>query len=211
MTQPAPHSLPARSERAERTRQRIIDAAGQCIAATGYPKTTVEQIAARAGVSKGIVYHHFDGKDGLLEKVIEQLSADWIEVSGLDVWIERTDSLENAIGGMLRGSIEYARTHPLVKTLFELDPIVARGLGSSEAMKRLADGAHERVVEAIRAGIERGELRSDLDAERVAGVVRMIDMALIDHLLSPEWIDVADERFVETCIDILFRGIGGRR
>jgi len=211
MSQTAPHPLPARIDRAERTRLRILDAAGRCFAATGFSKTTVEEIAAQAGVSKGIVYHHFDGKDGLLERVIEQLCADWVEVSGLGVWLGRTDSLEDAIAGMLRDSLAYARTHPLVKGLFQLDPLVTRALGSSESVKRLTRASRQHMVDVVRGGIERGELRAGLDADRVADVIRLLDMALIDHLLAPEWIDVSDERFVETCIDVLFRGIGGTR
>ena len=211
MTQLAPQPLSARTDRAERTRQRIIDAAGSCFAATGFSKTTVEEIAARAGVSKGIVYHHFDGKDGLLERVVEQLCADWIEVSGLHTWIARTSSLEEAISGMLRGSLAYARAHPLVKGLFTEDPLVTRALGSSESVQRVTDESRRRMVDAIGRGIQSGELRQDLDADRVTDVIRMIDLALIDHLIAQDWIDVSDERFVDTCLDILFHGIGGSR
>lgn len=209
MSQVAPQPLPARIDRAERTRQRILDAAGSCFAATGFSKTTVEEIAARAGVSKGIVYHHFDGKDGLLERVVERLCADWVEVSGLHTWIARTDSLEDAISGMLRASLAYARTHPLVKGLFTLDPLVTRALGSSESVRRVTEASRRHMVDEIRAGIERGELRSSLDPDRVTDVIRLIDMALIDHLLSRDWIDVSDDGFVDACLDILFNGIGG--
>ena len=51
-----------RSERVERKRQRILDAAGQCFAASGYAKTTVEEIARSAGVTKALVYQHIRGK-----------------------------------------------------------------------------------------------------------------------------------------------------
>ena len=207
-TQP---QTPARPDRAERTRQKILEAAGHCFAASGYSKTTVEEIAARAGVSKGIVYHHFAGKEGLLERAIEQLVADWIEVSGLEVWIRRTDSLEGAIAGMLRDSLEYARTHPFVKALFQLDPVVLRAFGTSEGIKRLSTEARARMVATMQAGIARGELRADLDAERLTDMVRMLDMALIDHLLAPDWIDVSDDRFIDTCVDVLFRGMGATR
>ena len=207
-TEPRPAPRP---DRAERTRQKILDAAGHCFAAAGYSKTTVEEIAARAGVSKGIVYHHFSGKEGLLERAIEQLVADWIEVSGLEVWVRRTDSLEDAIAGMLRGSLEYARSHPFVKALFQFDPVVLRAFGTSEGIKRLSTEARARMVAAMQAGIARGELRSDLDAERLTDLLRMLDMALIDHLLAPDWIDVSDDRFIDTCVDVLFRGMGAPR
>jgi hypothetical protein len=30
---------------------------------------------------------------------------------------------------------------------------------------------------------------------------------MIDHLLNPEWLDASDERFVETCLSVLFHGV----
>jgi AcrR family transcriptional regulator len=72
----------ARTERAERTRRRILDAACHCFAASGYAKTTVEEIALQAGVSKGLVYHHFRGKEQILEAVLERTLADWDAATG---------------------------------------------------------------------------------------------------------------------------------
>ncbi|MEE9280220.1 MAG: helix-turn-helix domain-containing protein [Myxococcota bacterium] len=62
---------------ARRSRRRILEAAGRCLAAQGFGKTTVEQIASTAGVSKVLVYHHFRGKQEILEAVLEDTLADW--------------------------------------------------------------------------------------------------------------------------------------
>jgi TetR/AcrR family acrAB operon transcriptional repressor len=42
-------------------RAEILDAAARCFAEAGYAGTTVDDIAARAGVSKGAIYWHFEG------------------------------------------------------------------------------------------------------------------------------------------------------
>jgi TetR/AcrR family acrAB operon transcriptional repressor len=208
MSEPAPQTQPARSERAQRTRQRILDAAGACFAGAGFSKTTVEEIAAAAGVSKGIVYHHFRGKEDVLESLLERTLEEWALASALDDRMAGGDSVQQAIAGMMRSSLEYARTNPLVRALFQLDPLVVMGLGSSSAVRRSIEEGRQRMVEAVRRGVALGELRDDLDPERTADVVRMMSMALLEHLLNPEWIDASDERLVDTSLEVLFHGIG---
>ena len=61
------------------------------------------------------------------------------------------------------------------------------------------------------AASARGELRADLEPARVADVARLLIMALIDHLLNPQWLDASDDRFVETCLEVLFHGVAARR
>jgi hypothetical protein len=108
---------------------------------------------------------------------------------------------------MVRASLAYARGNPLVRSLYQFDPLVVRFVGSSAAVRRHAHEGRARLVEAIERGITAGDLRRDLDPGRVADVARMLIMAMIDHLLNPEWLDASDERFVETCLAVLFRGI----
>lgn len=59
------------SPRRARTRERLIDAAAQAIAERGFQATTLDEIAARAGMTKGAIYDNFDSKDELFFAVIE--------------------------------------------------------------------------------------------------------------------------------------------
>ena len=49
------------------TKGRIVSAAWKLFYEQGYDNTTVEEIIAESGTSKGSFYHYFEGKDSLLE------------------------------------------------------------------------------------------------------------------------------------------------
>ena len=66
------------AERTEATTAALVDAARELFARDGYDATSLDAVAARANVTKGAVYHHFDGKRQLFEAVftreVEQLA-----------------------------------------------------------------------------------------------------------------------------------------
>ena len=197
---------PVRSERAERTRQRILDAAGYCFAASGYAKTTVEEIALQAGVSKALIYTHFRGKEQILEAVLERTLADWDQTTRATGWPEG-ESVLQGLADMHRAGLRYARDNPLLCALFRLDPLILLDMRRSAAVRRSLAQFREQLVAAIRAGVASGELREELDVEHAAEVVRILHLAFIDHLLNPEWIDAPDERLIEASLEVLFRGL----
>ena len=51
---------------------KILDAADDLFARTGFDGTTTREIAERAGVNKALIHYHFDSKDGLLEKLLDR-------------------------------------------------------------------------------------------------------------------------------------------
>jgi len=59
------------AERLAETRRKIIDATVACIDAFGFPKTTMQRVARKAGVTVGAVQHHFPSKSELLAGVLE--------------------------------------------------------------------------------------------------------------------------------------------
>jgi AcrR family transcriptional regulator len=62
-------------ERSERSRAAILEAALQMFSRQGFRGTSIRDVAARAGVSTGSVYHHFRDKEALLNTLLEQFWA----------------------------------------------------------------------------------------------------------------------------------------
>jgi AcrR family transcriptional regulator len=55
----------------DRTRRQILDAAYESFYAKGFTRSSVDEIAAMAGVTKRTLYNHFESKDALLAAVLE--------------------------------------------------------------------------------------------------------------------------------------------
>ncbi|MBB3083233.1 TetR/AcrR family transcriptional regulator [Geodermatophilus sabuli] len=53
-------------------RQQLLDVGRELFAQRGYEATSIEELAARADVSKPVVYEHFGGKDGLYAVVVDR-------------------------------------------------------------------------------------------------------------------------------------------
>jgi TetR/AcrR family transcriptional repressor of bet genes len=56
-------------------RAELTAAFAEVLAEHGYAGATIAAVAARAGVAPGLVHHHFDGKEDLLESLLDELMA----------------------------------------------------------------------------------------------------------------------------------------
>jgi len=66
------------AERRDATRAQLLDAGRRLFAEVGYDDVAAEQIVAEAGVTRGALYHHFDGKAGLFEAVFVEIERELI-------------------------------------------------------------------------------------------------------------------------------------
>ena len=64
----------------ESKRRKIIDAAIECFATTGYHAVSISDLAAHAGVSKGLMYNYFTSKDDLLKTVFSEIMDQMFEL-----------------------------------------------------------------------------------------------------------------------------------
>ena len=66
-------SRPAKQQRSERTRRDLLDAAREVFTRRGFAEASMEEIAERAGVTRGPLYHYFDSKQDLFAAVYEEV------------------------------------------------------------------------------------------------------------------------------------------
>lgn len=96
------------SWRSER-RGRLLDAASRVFTRNGYELTSMDEIAAEAGIGKPTIYRYFDGKAALFSAVFED-TLDHLEASLSDV-LSREPSLERRVHGMVLTLIPTFRDH----------------------------------------------------------------------------------------------------
>jgi TetR/AcrR family fatty acid metabolism transcriptional regulator len=166
-SQPAPETR-RRRESGER-RQRILEAARQCFGELGFAGATVEAIAAAAGVSNGLLYQFFRNKEELFEVVVEDLMRDWVralvprgELAG--------GTASERLEAMLRGSVEFCRSHPLLPALLMRDRALQLERFAGISTERLF-AYRDLVASILREGVEAGEFRADLDVRSAADIV----------------------------------------
>ena len=156
--------------RSEAKRSRIIDAAMQHFAEHGYHAARVGDIAATLGIAKGSIFQHFGSKDGLFFEVYKRAvrsfskyldaPADVRAAGFFDVlyyWLVRTEHL-------LREDWIPYRISLLGN--YGTDLVLKR-----EINRFLTAEDPYGTVAFVRFGIERGELRKDMDVEMIVSIL----------------------------------------
>ena len=129
-----------RQQRGDRTRDLLIDETVRCIREEGFSAASARHIIERAGVSWGVIQHHFGDRDGLLTAVID-------------------DALERLIASLevLSDPAQVADTEHLVRATWEAfaNPKAMAGLEiliSTKELRTALDGRHmERLGAALTA------------------------------------------------------------
>lgn len=140
------------SPRAAATRQRILDAALAEFAANGLAGARVDEIAARAGANKRMLYAHFGGKDELWLTVLERAyAAKRAEERALDVeGLEPREAMRRLVVFNLR----YTAAHPEFVALLNQENI-----HRAAHLRRSAQvpAMYSPLLETLRGVLARGE------------------------------------------------------
>src|SRR5215468_1184762 len=171
--------------RSEGKRARIIDAAMRHFAEQGYHAARIGDIAAGLGIAKGSVFQHFGSKDGLFFEVYKRAVRSFSRYLNVPPGVREQGFFE-----ILRYWL--ARTEHLVHEDWIPYRISLLGnYGTDLVLKReinrfLITEDPYGTVEFVRFGIERGELRDDLDVEMMVSIIDWMVERFQDALLTAE-------------------------
>ena len=179
--------------RDERVSQAILQAALGQLLERGYGAMSMDGVAAAAGVGKPAIYRRHSGKAELVTAAIRSL---------LPV-IDEPDT------GSTRGDIESLARQSLPITQGPFVVLLSSVLAERERTPELLEAFREQVVmprraigkRLMRRGIERGDVRPDLDVEQAADV--LIGQALGRVVGGGAF----DDAWLESAIEFFWRGI----
>lgn len=153
-------------------RAQIIQATIEVIAELGYAQATLEQIARRAGISRGLISYHFAGRDDLIEQVATEIFA--AGAAFMVPQIAAATTPPGILRAYIESNLEYMHQHRLyMRAMVE----IAAGAGSAGRIPGLDTGDLERglqqIEQVLRWGQEDGAFR-DFDTRVMAVSIRTV-------------------------------------
>src|ERR1700757_4917804 len=171
--------------RSEAKRARIVEAATQHFAEHGYHDARVGDIAANLGIAKGSIFQHFGSKDGLFFEVYKRAVRSFSKY--LDV---PADVRQEGFFAVLRYWL-VSTEHLVHEDWIPYRISLLGNYGTDLVLKReinrflLSEDPYGTVT-FVRYGLERGELRDDLDLEMMVSIIDWMVERFQDALLTAE-------------------------
>jgi AcrR family transcriptional regulator len=175
--------LASQGERRAATRSALIDAARNCFVEHGFEATTTAAVLARAGVSKGALYHHFATKAELFIAVFEEVTRAMVAKANLEAAAARSPRkmLVEALKGWLRVAVDEPVSRRIV---LEMGP---ESLGLQRARQIEEAITQPPIQRAIQAAVARGEVRCPdvpLVARLLSAMVAELALVAIDRKMT---------------------------
>ncbi|MGO4157932.1 TetR/AcrR family transcriptional regulator [Cupriavidus sp. YAF13] len=134
----------------EETRATLLATARKVFSEHGYADTSMDDLTAQAGLTRGALYHHFGDKKGLLAAVVEQIDAE------MDARLQViSDAAENAWEGFrsrCRAYLEMA-LEPEIQRIVLRDARAVLGGTSPESQRHCVESMQRLIDNLMRQGV----------------------------------------------------------
>jgi AcrR family transcriptional regulator len=204
-------AAPSRQRRKEARPQELLDAALALFVEKGFAATRSDEVAVRAGVSKGTLYLYYPSKEELLKAVIQQ-NLGQVITEGAGIVEQFEGPTADLLAMLLRmwwqrvGNSPAGGIHKIMMSEVRNFPEIAQ-FYRDEVIQPAAD----LLIRTLRRGVERGEFRDmPYEATTHALIAPVIFMSLHKNSFGAcpaEGMDIDPDQVIETHIDLMLRGL----
>ena len=189
-------------EQGQATRRELVAIATRLFVAHGYHGTSIDAVLTEAGISRGALYHHFDGKDALFEAVLDQVEHDVAErvakaARGIDDPVE-------ALRAGCHAWLRLARDPTIRRVALTVAPSVVGWEKWREIDERYAFGMLKATLGAVAA---QGRTRQEL--VEVLGHMLLAALAEVALFIARAKDSKAAIRTGQSAVDELLDGLFG--
>lgn len=155
----------------QRTRRQLVDSALTLFERDGFDRTSLQQIVAGAGLTKGAFYHHFQSKEDLLwqiqDEYLENQYAGAVEIVDSDL------SPLDKVRALIRQSLSGVAEHRAHVAIFQQERRHLTG-ERLEQITQKRDAVEAIFIQSVQAGIDAGSLRPEVNARLTTfGIIGM--------------------------------------
>ena len=190
------------SENSMEVRLRILSTAHAEFLKFGFTRVTVDEIAAKMGMSKKTIYKYFPSKDELVDDLMQSVMAS-MEKSCDDILAHETaDFVEKLRSMMTLVAVQYSGIgRPFLEDLEKNAPHI---------WKRIDEFRSKRIMtvfgKLLEEGVQKGSFRSDIDRE----LILLIYTNAIQTIINPHTLlhlPFTASQVFESIVRVLFEGI----
>lgn len=196
-------------QQAQETRNHIIDAAIKRFSEFGVSKTSLADIAATAGVTRGAIYWHFKNKTDLLNEIWAQSESGMADLE-LEYQSKYPSDPLSVMRAMLGYVLDATASNPRRRALMEIIYHKCEFVGEMTTLQLMQQNlyleCYEKIEEVLQQCITAKQLPENLDTRRAAVVMRGYVSGIMENwLFMPDSFDLAADapQLVDTLIDML--------
>lgn len=181
----------------EEARGQILEAAQSTFLHFGVAKTTMDDIAKAAGVSRPTIYRYFRDRDTLIAELIRMRSRQ-LFVRGTKFVLERENFPDQLVEGLIY-LIDQGRRDPIIRLIVSPEhmDLAAAITGTSELASNLTMEMWGPILDRAR---ERGELRDDISNEKACEWLALVQLILVGRFDFDDPDDPAHRHMLQTFV-----------
>ena len=192
---------PRRYLRSRITRKLILDTALEVFLAEGYAKTTIAKVSQQAKVGYGTVYSHFKGKDDILNKVVDNVMAEFYNLLEVPFTPKTLEEAREAYYELVLTSFRLSEEHrPIMKVYQE-------ALGQSDSIEEHWQSIIDQFIKSSAHSFtysQERNLAKTFDIQTVAKAYILLVDRFIWEVVNEKEKDL--EHIANVIIDMLFHG-----